>query len=168
MRCKVIPALAAALSLASCGEELSEAEQRAQDEASVSVIRAANDMPPPLRDIVPEAISMAEIEANDLIGAACSYTPGTNGAVRLIARESDAVMKLNGALVRFAADPGSRDLPANTRTLYNGMQYALRLSLDNAARGENPPAAGYEGTIWLYDRWDRIVYTGVGAAQCDS
>lgn len=172
--------LAASGLLAACGKELSEAEQRAHNEAVVNEIRAANDMPPPLDDIVPEAITQTEIEANDLLGMACSYAPGTSGAVRLIARESDAVVKINGQLVRFAADPGSRALPANTRTLYNGTEYVLRLSLEDApvtreATEEDLPSAiedsgtqSYEGTMWLYDRWDRIVYTGTGATRCES
>lgn len=155
---------AISLLLTACGEALSEEEQRAANAAAADEVRAANDAAPPVEEIVPEPIEAAEIEANDLLGAACSFAPGTSGAVRLIAREADAVIKLGGDLVRFAADPGSRQLPANTRTLYNGTQYALRIDIDEEAAGEGL----YQGTLWLYDRWDRVVYTGTGAVRCST
>ncbi len=162
MRCFAVFPLA--LFLAGCGETLSEEEQRAQNEAIAERVREANATASPLEEVLPEVIGYPDMEANDLLGLACSYAPGTSMGVRVIARETDAYMKIDGEMVRFAADPGSRELPAKTRTLYNGSAYALRLAIEDPA--DEAGADTYEGTLWLYDRFDRVVYTGSGTAVC--
>jgi len=159
-----IPALL--LLATACDEAPLDAEQESENAALVERVREANDAGPPLDEVVPETIGYPDMEANDLLGQACSYAPGTSMGVRVIARETDAYMKIDGELVRFAADPGSRMLPANSRTLYNGLKYTLRLAIDDPpAEGEIEDTA-YEGTMWLYDRWDRVVYTGTGSVNC--
>jgi len=164
MRWSVIACLSAAL--VSCGNELNDAEQAERDAALVERVREANDAAPPLIEVVPEPILYPDMEANDLLGLACSYAPGTSMGARVIAREADAFVKLDGEVLRFAADPGSRELPAKTRSFYNGREYSLRLDIsDKQAEGENA-VAFYEGTVWLRDRWDRVVYQGTGAVDC--
>lgn len=161
---------AAFVLLAGCGEEMSETEQQAEDAAMVERVREANDAGPPVEEVVPETIGYPDMEANDLLGQICAYAPGTSMGVRVIARETDAWMKIDGEMIRFAADPGSRELPANTRTLYNGRKYTLRLSIDDpVSEGESGSGNGSatsQGTMWLYDRFDRLVYTGSGTADC--
>jgi hypothetical protein len=155
--------------LASCGVELSEAEQAELDRAVVERVREANDFAPPLVEVVPEPILYPDIEANDLFGLACSSAPGTSMGAREIARETDAFVKLDGEVIRFAADPGSRELPANTHLLYNGREYSLRLEIEDKQAGEQVGDGGavlYEGTAWLRDRWDRVIYQGTGAVDC--
>lgn len=156
----------AVVALAACQGEMSEEERAAADAAAAERVREANDAPPPMVEIVPDAIGYPEMEANDLLGLACAYAPGTSMGARVIARETDAYMKIDGEMERFVADPGSRELPAKTRTLYNSREYVLRLAIeDEVAQGEIEDT-NYEGTIWLYDRWDRIVYTGTGTVNC--
>ncbi|RJY08440.1 hypothetical protein [Aurantiacibacter aquimixticola] len=156
--------LAACGLLTSCGEELSEAERLEENAAVAERVRQANEAGTPLVEITPETISDADREINDLLGDACSYAPGTSRAVRAIARESDAYVKIDGQMVRFAADPGSRELPANSRTLYNGREYVLRFAIEDAAAADTVK----EGTMWLYDRFQRTVYTGTGPVMCES
>lgn len=151
---------------AACTEAPLEAEQESENAAMAERVREANNAGPPIEQVVPETIGYPEMEANDLLGLACSYAPGTSMGVRVIARESDAWMMIDGELLRFAADPGSRELPANSRTSYNGREYTLRLEIgDTVSEGEIEDTT-YEGTIWLYDRYDRVVYTGSGPANC--
>jgi len=167
MRWPVIICIAAVL--AGCGEEMSEAEKAEQDRELVERVREANDTAPPLVEVVPEPILYPDIEANDLFGLACSYAPGTSMGARVIAREADAFVKVDGEMLRFAADPGSRELPANTRSLYNGREYSLRLDIQDKQAGEQVGDGGavlYEGTVWLRDRWDRVIYQGTGAVDC--
>lgn len=154
--------------LVSCGDDLSEAERAEEDRAVVERVREANDTAPPMEEVVPETILYPDIEANDLFGLACSYAPGTSMGARVIAREADAFMKVEGEMLRFAADPGSRELPAKTRSLYNGREYSLRLEIDenSIVEGIGPEPALFEGTVWLRDRWNRVVYTGTGAVNC--
>ena len=173
------PAIAGlALLLAGCGDELSPEEQAAADERDVALVEAANSAAPPVQLVSPEPILLPDIERYDLLGATCSYAPGTSLGARVIAREADAFMKIDGEIERFAADPGSRELPSHTRSVYNSKDYSLVLALGDA--GGEPPAQGeaevtdnaaasrdnYEGSVTLRDAYDRVVYEGVGLAQC--
>jgi len=151
-----------------CTEAPLEAEQESENAALVDRVREANDAEPPLEQVVPETIGYLDMEANDLLGLACAYAPGTSMGARVIAREADAWMKIDGELIRFAADPGSRELPANSRTLYNGRTYSLRLAIEGVVTEGEVEHTTYEGTMWLYDRWDRVVYTGSGAVNCSA
>lgn len=166
--------LVLAMMVAACTDDVSDAEQESENAALAERVREANDAGPPLDQVVPETIDYPDMEANDLLGTSCSYAPGTSMGVRVIARESDAWMKIDGELMRFAADPGSRELPAKTRTSYNGTEYSLRLEIGDAEAEGDAVAEGegetedtvLEGTMWLYDRWDRVVYTGSGTVNC--
>src|SRR5690606_23972370 len=94
---------------------------------------------------------------------------------RVIAREADAFMKIDGEIERFAADPGSRELPMHTRSVYNSNNYSLVLSITDAAAGSEaeasvadgtePESGDLEGRVTLRDAHGRVVYEGVGLAQ---
>lgn len=165
---KTISCLPILLALCSCGDDLSPEEQELEDARALEAVERANAQEPPLEEVVPETILFPDIEQNDLFGAACSYAPGTSLGVRVIARQADAFMKIDGEIVRFAADPGARELPLGTRSLYNGREYSLRLEIAGEGVESVPEheTTSYEGTIHLRDRWDRIVYTGTGTADC--
>ncbi|WP_340587757.1 hypothetical protein [Erythrobacter alti] len=155
-----------ALLATACGEAPPDAEIESENAAVVDRVREANEAGPPLGEVIPETITYPDIEANDLLGLACSYAPGTSMGVRVIARETDAYMKIDDEMVRFAADPGSRELPAKTRSLYNGRLYSLRLNIEEPMTEGEIEGTTHEGTMWLYDRWDRVVYTGTGTVNC--
>ena len=154
----------AVLALAGCAEESEADQQASQDPDLAEQVRAANDASPPARELTPEPILDADSERNDLYGPACAFAPGTSMGARLVAREADAWIKLEGEMIRLAADPGSRELPGGIRSLYNGREYSLRLEMDAPETVEAP--ASPEGTMWLRDRQDRVVYTGTGAVSC--
>jgi hypothetical protein len=102
----------------------------------------------------------------------------------VIAREADAFMKIDGEIERFAADPGARELPMHTRSVYNSKGYSLVLGLRDASDTDDtaqpadtikddaptadPTTSGgnYEGSVTLHDAYGRVVYEGVGLAQC--
>lgn len=156
----------AVLLLAGCERELTPDEQALQDERDIAQVEKANDSMGPLQPVTPEPILYPDIERNDLFGASCNYAPGTSLGTRVVAREADAFMKIDGEIVRFAADPGSRELPQRTRSLYAARAYSLRLQLD----GEGEPSAqgttDYEGSVMVFDSHGRVVYEGTGIAQC--
>jgi hypothetical protein len=162
----MVPALLPVL-LAACGEELSPAEQELRDAQAVAMVERANSIQPPLMEVVPETIEAEDVERYDIKGASCSYAPGTSLGVRVVARQADAFMKVDGEVIRFAADPGARALPQETRSLYNGRAFSLRLELPEDAMARESGAL-MEGTISLRDRWDRVVYSGSGQAICSS
>jgi len=166
----------AAAALAGCGDGLSQDEQAAADERDVAMVEDANKAMPPLRLVTPEPILLPDIERYDLLGEACSYAPGTSLGARVIAREADAFMKIDGEVERFAADPGARELPMHTRSVYSSKDFALVLGLKGSDSGEAGEPAGetaptdgrhnYEGSVTLRDAYGRVVYEGVGLAQC--
>jgi hypothetical protein len=176
----------AALALTACGDDMSPEEQAQADERDVALVEQANRAMPPLELVTPEPLLLPDIERYDLLGETCNYAPGTSLGARVIAREADAFMKIDGEIERFAADPGSRELPAHTRSVYHSKNYSLRLELREDRPEPNEPAqpdaegevasetnpqatdGNYEGSVTLRDAHDRIVYEGVGLAQCRS
>ena len=160
--------VAIVLVLAGCADEPSPDEQAQSDARDVAMVEAANNVMPPLEQVTPEPILLPDIERFDLYGEACNYAPGTSLGTRVVSREADAFVKIEGEIHRLAADPGSRELPMRTRTLYSGKEYSLRLAIEGEGGGE-PETTGiadYEGTVTLRDRYGRVVYEGTGPAQC--
>ncbi len=164
--CVMVP-LMLPIFLLACADEVSPEEREMQDAQAVAMVERANSVQPPLEEVVPETIEAADVERYDIKGAGCSYAPGTSLGVRVVARQADAFMKVDGEIIRFAADPGARALPQETRSLYNGRAFSLRLELiDEVA--EPTADAPLEGTISLRDRWERVVYSGTGQVICTS
>jgi hypothetical protein len=159
-------ALLCCVLLAACGGELTPEEQAQQDLQDIALVEQANQAAEPLEIVTPEPILLPDIERYDLLGAGCNYAPGTSLGTRVLARPTDAFVKIGGNLMRFAADPGARELPQGTRSLYTSKTHVLKLAIT----GDGEPSAGgkadYEGQIVLLDRHGRIAYEGVGLAQC--
>lgn len=163
-----LAAFAALIALTGCGESMSPGEQALQDERDIAMVERANESMPPLREVTPEPILYPDIERNDLFGAACNYAPGTSLGTRVIARQADAFMKIDGEVVRFAADPGARELPLGTRSLYSGREYSLRLQIEGEGEQAGIETENYTGQVTLRDSHGRVVYEGEGLAQCGS
>ncbi|MEO6388679.1 MAG: hypothetical protein ABIT16_03195 [Croceibacterium sp.] len=151
-----------ALVLSGCGDTVSPADKKQQDDRAVAMVQAANDEMPPIELVTPDPIQLPDIERFDLYGQACSFAPGTSLGTRVFAREADAFMKIKGDVQRLAADPGARELPMRTRGLYSGTNYSLRLQIE----GEGKGPGNYEGSVTLFDKYNRVVYEGTGLAQC--
>jgi hypothetical protein len=158
----------AALMLAGCEQDLTPEEQAQRDERDIALVEQASRVLPPLRQVTPEPILYPDIERHDLYGAACNYAPGTSLGTRVVAREADAFVKIDGEVLRFAADPGSRELPLRTRSLYNGRNHVLRLQIDADGEQAGMETVNFEGSVTLLDAHGRVVYEGSGLAQCGS
>jgi hypothetical protein len=154
------------LVLSACDRGPTPEEQALSDARDVAVVEAANNVMPPLKQVTPEPILLRDIERYDLYGEACNYAPGTSLGTRVVSRESDAFVKVDGEVQRLAADPGSRELPMRTRTLYNGKKYSLRLAIDGEGTPDGAGTTNYEGSVTLRDSYGRVVYEGTGLAQC--
>jgi hypothetical protein len=159
-------AVAGLLMLTGCEREPTPEEQALADARDVALVEAANQVIPPLEEVTPEPILLPDIERYDLYGEACNYAPGTSLGTRVVAREADAFVKIEGEVHRLAADPGARQLPMHTRTLYNGKEYSLRLAIEEQGETEGDGTPSYEGSVTLRDRHGRVVYEGTGLAQC--
>ena len=169
MRRSSILALAVLL-LASCEREPPPEELAADAERDIAMVEQANNAAPPLREVTPEPIGFDDIEQHDISGVACNYAPGTSLGTRAIAREVDAFVKVEGEVLRLAADTGSRELPSGSHSVYDGRQYSLRLDVagdgEPAGEGQAAGVTNYEGTMSLRDSWGREVYRGTGLVQC--
>jgi len=157
---------AVALACCACSETLTQEEQEQRDREAKALVEQANAVEPLVCEVVPETILYPDIERHDIYGASCAYAPGTSLGARVIARQADAFMKIDGEIVLFAADPGARELPYGTRSLYNGREYSLRLEIAGDGMQSGEEVMEYEGTINLRDQYDRVIYSGTGTAQC--
>ncbi len=155
-----------ALACCACGETLTREEQEQRDREAVALVEQANGVEPAVSQLVDETILYPDMERHDIYGASCAYAPGTSLGVRVIARQADAYMKINGEMIRFAADPGARELAYGTRSLYIGRDYSLRLEIAGEGVQTGEEVMEYDGTISLRDRYDRVIYSGTGSAQC--
>ncbi|KHL25866.1 hypothetical protein PK98_04520 [Croceibacterium mercuriale] len=131
-------------------------------EREIALVEQANKAPPPARQVVPEAIGAPEMERHQLTGEGCNYAPGTSLGARVLAGPQDAWMKIDGEMMRFAADSGATQLAAGSWDRYLSAGYELLLAL-----AEDPSDHHYDGTITLRDPHGRIVYRGTGYAQCN-
>jgi len=161
-----IVAIAVLTLVAACGPDPTPEEQALADARDIAMVEAANEVMPPLKEVTPDPILYPDIERFDLFGEACNYAPGTSLATRVVARPSDAFLKIEGSVHRLAADPGSRALPQNTRTLYSGKEYALRLEINGAGEAAAGGATDYEGSVTLRDEFGRVIYEGTGLVRC--
>lgn len=150
-----LAALLSVVVLSACADAPTPEEQKLIDDAAVAAVEEANAQVPPIEGLRPEIISDADVAEAGIEGARCIYMPGTNSGPRLIARKLDAFIKLDGEMVRLAADTGSLELAGGTRTTYNGRAMVVRLALE-----------GDQGTITIDDPYGREVYAVAGSVTC--
>lgn len=167
---RCVPLLLAAALLAGCSDEPTPEERAAEAARELALVEKGNSALPPPEEISLEPISYADIERHGLSGVGCNFAPGTSFATRVIARRLDAYMKVNGDIVRLAADSGASELPAGTRSRYLGRTHELRLRMSQEGDGKSSgsgAATDYQGTVTVLDEYGRLVYEGTGLARCD-
>lgn len=168
-------ALVVTLLLAACSEpELTPEQQEAADRRAIAAVEAAQIIPP--APVTPEPILFADIERYDLFGAGCSFmpggapaeAPGGKGAL-MLANESGAYIKVEGALQRLAPDGGSPELPLGTRGKYDGKEFSVVLDIA-AEEGEQSgtETIDFPARLVLRNARDQTVYAETGVAQCGS
>ena len=158
--------MAASLALASCGENLPSEEltdQPGETEAAAEDFSTSGSQS---NELEPDPILYPDIERHEMFGASCAYATGNSLGARVIARQSDAFMKLEGEVIRFVADVESEELPYGTRSSYKASDFALVLDVSGAGDQSGPEVMAYEGTISLRDQNDREVFSSSGTAQC--
>lgn len=154
--------------LPACGSEMSAEERAAADERAIAAVEA--HQAPPALPVAPEKILYPDIEKNDLFGTSCAFAPegGGLGAIAL-AMEDAGYLKLDGEIVRLAADKGSGDLPMGAYRKYDGKANSFRLELDReAGKQDGIETTNYPASLTILDAGDRVVYEASGIAQCGS
>lgn len=143
-----VAALALMVALSACG-----------DGAETAVPRPA---------VTPQPIGYPDIEANALYGASCAYGSGTSMAPLVIAFADEAVMKLDGQLVRFQADAESEGAQLGIRTRYLAPGRVLLLALEKEGAPSGYETVNVNGTVRLLDDAGAVLFEANGTAQCGS
>ena len=160
--------LVAALCVAGCSNKAgnSEAKNRADAEAVAEVL--AQQTPPPV-ELALQPINYQDISRNSAMeGAGCSFTPGGEEDPFAILGDSMGFVKFEGSIQRLAADAGSTEGPFGTRVKYDGREYTLRLTIDEAAKedGEGDNNWVAPASLSLVDGYDRQVANSEGRVAC--
>lgn len=154
--------------LAACGPEMSAEEKAAADAQAIAAVEA--NQQPPVMPVAPEKILYPDIEQHELYGTSCAFAPegGGLGAIAL-AMEDAGYLKLDGEVLRLAADKGSGELPMLAREKYDGKAYSFRLELDQSAgTQEGIETINYPARLTILDAADRVAFSASGIAQCGS
>lgn len=153
--------------LAGCDEGMSDAEKKAKEEADVAYVEGLQAKDPPPKPILPQAIGYPDMEAYKLFGAHCAFAPGDSIGAVVLAMDETAWMKLEGKMIRLAADKGGEKLPMDTWRHYDGKEYSLELAIDrNAAGSPASQTVNYPGELAVRDPYGQLVYGAKGTVQC--
>lgn len=158
--------LAPSLGLAACNDEPSKEQQEIRDQADVAAVEALQKAPP--KPIDPDPIRYPDIEKNKLYGASCAFAPEGGGLGAIALAMADAgYMKIDGAIQRFAPDPGSKEQPLGTRAKYDGRSYSFTLALGaGEGRQSGYETSDFSATLTVRNSGDEVVYQSEGIAQC--
>ena len=113
-----------------------------------------------------QPITYMDIQAAKLTGPSCNYAAGHSMAAVVMAMNDRAVMKIGGALKRFALDPQCNKLEKGTGSRYIAPGYVLDLAAKNERRRELAGTVGFQGSVKLSDGKGRVLYATDGDVQC--
>jgi len=113
-----------------------------------------------------QPITYLDIEAAKLTGPSCNYAAGHSMGAVVMAMNDRAVMKIGGALKRFALDPQCNKLEKGTGSRYIAPGYVLDLAVKNERRRELAGTVGFQGSVKLSDGKGRVLYATDGDVQC--
>lgn len=159
MRGALITASLAA-ALAGCGGEPSPEEKARADARAVAFVEAAQNVAPPMAELVPQAITSADADEGGNAEARCDFVEDGGMAPVLLVMEDTVTLKLDGAMRAFAADKGSPELPFGGWTRYGGRKQIIDLQTID---GQAPV---WRGRVTVRDGSDRVLYSKTGTLRC--
>lgn len=156
----------ALLALAACRQEHSPQDQAVRDAHAVAAVEEVNRSA--VKQIEPQLILYPDIEANQLQGPGCAFSPESGlGTILLTRADGRSYMKLADKVVLFSADAGSAKLPLGARSRYLGAGLVLEFAINTLGQGEPGRAqATYSGRLTVHDQERNMVYDKPGAVQC--
>jgi hypothetical protein len=107
-----------------------------------------------------------DIESAKLTGPSCNYAAGHGMGAVVMAMNSEAVMKIGGALKRFTLDPQCDKLEKGTGSRYVAPGYVLDLAVKKESPREQAGTVGFQGSVRLSDGKGRVLYATDGEVQC--
>jgi hypothetical protein len=127
---------------------------------------SAQDKPPATPKLDAQPITYLDIEAAKLTGPSCNYASGKSMAAVVMAMNSEAVMKIGGALRHFTLDPQCNKLEKGTGSRYVAPGYVLDLAVKKESRRDEAGKIGFAGSVKLSDGQGRVLYSTEGDVQC--
>lgn len=159
--------LVSLLLLTGCGDDVTDAEKKAKEEADVAFVQGLQAKDPPPKPILPQAIRYPDIDDYKLYGANCAFAPGDSMGAIVMAMDDDAWMKVEDEMIRLAADTGGAKLPMGTWKHYDGKEYSLDLDIGEAKAGAVASGTmNYPGSLEVRDPYGQLVYRAEGTVQC--
>lgn len=159
--------MGALLLLAGCDQPMTPEEKAANDARDIAMVKKAQaQAKPPIETVIPDPITWADMDKEDIAGASCKYAPGTSLGTRVIAMPEVAYVKIDGKMARLARDIGAQKLPMDTWTKYDGKAYSLKLNISGEGKSADDGTSNYDGSVLLEDAYGRTIYDGSGLAQC--
>ena len=136
-------------------------------DAKIAEVEAAQIVP--AEELAPQPIGPDLVAEQGSGGEGCSFVPADGGTGPILVTRPDvAYMRLDGRMVRFAADKGSTRLPLDGWSKYVGKSQSLQLTFDNSGEGRGAAQAARSGDALLNvkDRHERTVYEAAGTVEC--
>jgi len=158
--------LLSTLTLGACSADVSPTEQARIDAAKIADVERANIIPP--NPVSPEKILYPDYEANDLFGAGCAFAPKDEGLGAIALTQNEvAYLKLDGKIVRFVADKGSKKAPFATWETYDGKSHSIRLDFARGnGRASGSQTVSYTAKLSIRNGRGQTIYQTEGTAQC--
>jgi hypothetical protein len=120
----------------------------------------------PAATVNPQPIGYPDIEANELYGASCAYASGTSMAPIVIAFADEAVMKIDGAILRFRVDEESEGSWLGEDSRYLADDRVLLLTIAGEGTPASEETANFTGTVRLIDGAGAELFATKGTVQC--
>lgn len=155
--------------LAGCNADtLTSAQKDAQDERDIAMVEKANRGAGVA--INPQPILLPDMEANDLFGTGCAFVAQNAGlGAVMLARADAGYLKLDDAVIAFAADNGGKEMPYGVHERYVGKKHAFRLEFAPTATNRSGTAnSDFKGRLRVQDAKGHLVYDEPGTVQCGS
>lgn len=130
--------------------------------------QSAPPPPPPPQAIKPEGIDYLAIKTNELYGGGCNFVADGGGLAALVlAQEKEAILKLEGKIVRIPADTTSRLLPESARTRYADADHVLIFApVPGTVPTENGVVQSLPMSLAIVDGIGRQQFAAKGQVQC--
>ncbi len=152
---KLLPAIGALALLAGCDD--AKPESKLSNREASAIVKQVNDASVPIQ---PQPILEPEIARLRYRSPGCVFSPGIGGhGAMALAMTEAGYIKVDGELVRFAADGGSALLPHGIRARYFGTSHWFRLTFTDKDGGAH---------LTVGDHVDNIVFDAEGKVWCDN
>lgn len=166
MRVMVVALLAFA---SGCSQpETTPAQREADVEKAIAEVEAAQTPPPDV--VTPERITPEDRSRFKLSTGGCSFAVDNPELGSLaILQLNTGFMKFDGAIDRFAPDPGGGEGPVGTSRRYDSGRHSLQVDYpEGIGTEQGSETMRYLARITLLDGRDREVYVAEGFAFCGS